>query len=196
VHSFLLGKGRFKVSFKGGFEHVTLVGSWLNHMKKMFRENSSKFTGEFYKLNHQLNSIMLSRNLRKSAAVEKPKLNDQSALVYTLDRITHSHLNKNDHPHEWAEACLSLKGLYTLWDKADTYLKSIEYFCESIEDIRDPEMNKDIVSTCFGSLDIRRSKSWVQEAQNYFQQINGPAQQGGVVENALVKLRCELPVKP
>lgn len=192
VHAFLLGKGRFKFT-KG---NVTLVGAWLDHMYKLFSESSGKFTSEFFRLNQQLKSLLISRKISQGAPISRPKVAENSALTYTLELVNQEHFSHPTQKQEWADSCRSLKGLYSLWDKADTYLKSITYFCDSIADIRDPEMNHDIVKMCFGSLDIRNSKSILADAQAYFKQINGTAQQGALVEDAMVRLRCELPSKP
>lgn len=198
VRQFLLGDGKFSIQRLG---KVTLVGAWLKFMREYYDKFEKSFQTNFSQFNDRLEVMMNS--LSYSRVNEKPQFKNENSLMSgNIEKLSSEKYNKISNAEPWSKVCSGLQSLYLESDKAMTFYKAIDFFCNTIDDLKEePDIDSYIRATCFGSFNKivgsqEKSKtSWLSITNASFKNSKSLEKRAQLVRFKMAELSCPPPEK-
>lgn len=198
VRQFLLGEGKFSIQRLG---KVTLVGAWLKLMREYYDRFEKSFQTNFSQFNDRL-EVMIN-GLTYSRVTEKTQLKNENLIISgNIEKLSGEKYNKNSNPEPWSRVCFGLQSLYLESDKAMTFYKAIDFFCKTIEDLKEePGIDPYIRTTCFGSFNKivgpqeKSNTSWLSITNTSFKNSKSLEKRAQLVRLKMAELSCPPPEK-
>ncbi|MBN8537705.1 MAG: hypothetical protein J0M15_11685 [Deltaproteobacteria bacterium] len=198
VRQFLLGEGKFSIQRLG---KVTLVGAWLKLMREYYNKFEQSFQANFSQFNDRLE--VMKNDLTYSRVNEKTlSKNENSLMSGNIEKISSEKYNKNSNTEPWLKVCFGLQSLYLESDKAMTFYKAIDFFCKTIEDLKEePGIDSYIRTTCFGSFNKivgpqeKSNTSWLSITNTSFKNSKSLEKRAQLIRLKMAELSCPSPEK-
>lgn len=198
VRQFLLGEGKFSIQRLG---KVTLVGAWLKLMREYYNKFEQNFQANFSQFNDRLE--VMKNDLTYSRVNEKTlSKNENSLMSGNIEKISSEEYNRNSNAEPWLKVCFGLQSLYLESDKAMTFYKAIDFFCKTIEDLKEePGIDSYIRTTCFGSFNKivgpqeKSNTSWLSITNTSFKNSKSLEKRAQLIRLKMAELSCPSPEK-